>query len=117
MVDLNFPGPQGMHFPSSVVAPVNKEESVVDKALALSKRFPIAQVLLVMFRHWRDADSVWNSYWPAGQFNATLQHSSPSLAQNEQDFDGSFGGCTLDEQVTALFRFVLCLPQKPHVIS
>ena len=86
-----------MHVASSVVAPVNKMESVAE---ALSKRFPIAQVWLVMFRHWRDVgESVTYSYCPAGQCNETVQHSSPLLLQKLQGVKGSLGGCTLDEQV------------------
>ena len=66
-----------MHVASSVVAPVNKMESVAE---ALSKRFPIAQVWLVMFRHWRDVgDSVTYSYCPAGQlFKLGVHVEAPS---------------------------------------
>ena len=89
---------------------MNKVESVAE---ALSKRFPIAHVWLVILRHWRDADDVWYSYCPAGQFNVTVQHSAPSLAHNEQGVEGSLEGCALDEQVAgALLVFIL--PQKPQ---
>ena len=65
-----------MHVASSVVAPVNKMESVAE---ALSKRFPIAQVWLVMFRHWRDAgESVTYSYCPAGQFTLGVHVEAPA---------------------------------------
>jgi len=65
-----------MHVASSVVAPVNKMESVAE---ALSKRFPIAQVWLVMFGHWRDVgDSVTYSYCPAGQFKSGVHGEAPA---------------------------------------
>ena len=100
---------------------MNKVESVAE---ALSKRFPIAHVWLVILRHWRDADGVWYSYCPAGQFNAVLQHSAPSLLQKLQFVEGSLGGCTLDEQVAERIGtinypilLVFVLPQKPQVGS
>ena len=104
---------------------MNKVESVAE---ALSKRFPIAHVWLVILRHWRDADGGWYrySYCPAGQFNVTVQHSAPSLAHNEQGVEGSLEGCALDEQVAErigtisdpiLVPLVFVLPQKPQVGS
>jgi len=64
-----------MHVASSVVAPVNKMESVAE---ALSKRFPIAQVWLVMFRHWRDVGDVTYLYCPAGQFKSGVHVEAPA---------------------------------------
>ena len=55
---------------------MNKKESVAE---ALSKRSPIAQVLLVMFRHWRDAgESVTYSYCPTGQFKLGVHVEAPA---------------------------------------